>query len=147
MSLQNEGSCTCGRDEKQDNTHRTLSTYVHRGMESFLPSCFHAVLMSQWTCIAFIIKVKPPTHAKQSKAKQSTMQKGTTKVLPKARHHLKQPIKAVPVGTSLAVQWLRLRLPMQGVQVPHLGSWDPTCRDQKTKTQNRSNILTNSIKT
>ena len=50
-------------------------------------------------------------------------------------------------GTSLAVQWLRL--PMQEVWVrslvrelrPH------TPRDQKTKTQNRSNIVTDSIKT
>ena len=50
-------------------------------------------------------------------------------------------------GTSLVVQWLRL--PMQEVQVrslvrelrPH------TPPDQKTKTQNRSNIVTDSIQT
>ena len=32
------------------------------------------------------------------------------------------------VGTSLAVQWLRLRLPMQGTQVRALVWEDPTCR-------------------
>ena len=31
-------------------------------------------------------------------------------------------------GTSLAVRWLRLHLPMQGVQIRSLlGSWDSTC--------------------
>ena len=52
-------------------------------------------------------------------------------------------------GTSLLVQWLRLHLPMQGVQVQslarELGSHMPCGR--KTKTWNRNNILTNSIKT
>ena len=51
--------------------------------------------------------------------------------------------------TSLVVQWLRLRLPMQEV-----GVW-PLVREfraymplgQETKTENRSNIVTNSIKT
>ena len=47
------------------------------------------------------------------------------------------------------VQWLRLRLPKQGVQVRslvgELRSHMP--RGQKTKTKNRRNIVTNSIKT
>ena len=53
------------------------------------------------------------------------------------------------LGTSVIVQWLRLHLPIQEVQVPSLArelrSHMP--RGQKTKTQNRSNIVTNSIKT
>ena len=50
-------------------------------------------------------------------------------------------------GTSLAVQWLRL--PMQEVWVRSLvRELRPlTSRDKKTKTQNRSNIVTDSIKT
>ena len=51
--------------------------------------------------------------------------------------------------TSLAVQWLRLYFPMQEVQVQSLvrklKSHMP--RSQKTKTSNRSNTVTNSIKT
>ena len=51
-------------------------------------------------------------------------------------------------GTSLAVQWLRLRLPMQAVHVRslvgELRSHMP--HGQKTKTQNRSNIITHSVK-
>ena len=47
------------------------------------------------------------------------------------------------------VQWLRLCLPMQGVRVQplvgELRSHIPY--DPKTKMQNRSNIVTNSIKT
>ena len=31
-------------------------------------------------------------------------------------------------GTSLVVQWLRIRLPMQGTQVRSLVQEDPTCR-------------------
>ena len=31
-------------------------------------------------------------------------------------------------GTSLVAQWLRIRLPMQGTQVPALVWEDPTCR-------------------
>ena len=31
-------------------------------------------------------------------------------------------------GTSLVVQWLRIRLPMQGIGVPSLVWEDPTCR-------------------
>ena len=31
-------------------------------------------------------------------------------------------------GASLVVQWLRIRLPMQGTQVPSLVREDPTCR-------------------
>ena len=34
----------------------------------------------------------------------------------------------VPGWTSLAVQWLRLRLPVQGSQVQSLVQKDPTCR-------------------
>ena len=51
--------------------------------------------------------------------------------------------------TSLVVQWFRLHLPVQGVQVQslvgELRSHMP--QGQKTKTQNRSNIVTNLIKT
>ena len=32
------------------------------------------------------------------------------------------------IGTSLVVQWLRIRLPMQGTQVQSLVWEDPTCR-------------------
>ena len=50
--------------------------------------------------------------------------------------------------TSLVVQWFRLHLPMQGVQVwslvGKLGSYMPP--GQKTKTWNRSYIVTNSVK-
>ena len=31
------------------------------------------------------------------------------------------------IGTSLVVQWLRIRLPMQGTQVQALVREDPTC--------------------
>ena len=31
-------------------------------------------------------------------------------------------------GTSLVVQWLRIRLPMQGKQVPSLVREEPTCQ-------------------
>jgi len=52
-------------------------------------------------------------------------------------------------GTSLVVQWLRLHLPMLGVRVRsligELRSHIP--HGQETKTLNRSNIVTNSIKT
>ena len=38
-------------------------------------------------------------------------------------------IKYVKVGgTSLMVQWLRIRLPMQGTRVRALVQEDPTCR-------------------
>ena len=51
--------------------------------------------------------------------------------------------------TSLVVQWFRLHLPVQGEQVQslvgELRSHMP--QGQKTKTQNRSNIVTNLIKT
>jgi len=51
--------------------------------------------------------------------------------------------------TSLAVQWLRLFLPMEGVCVQSLIGevrFHMT-HSQKTKTENRSNIITHSIKT
>ena len=51
-------------------------------------------------------------------------------------------------GTSLVDQWLRLRLPIEGVSVlsvvGELGSY--MSPGQKTKTQNRSNLVTNSVK-
>ena len=56
---------------------------------------------------------------------------------------------APPWRTSLVVQWLRLCLPMQGVWVWSL-VWELSSHmphDQKTKTQNRSNTVTNSMKT
>ena len=53
------------------------------------------------------------------------------------------------VGTSLAVQWLRLCFPKQQVGVwsliRELRSYKPHSQNTK-KTQNRSNIITNSIK-
>ena len=53
------------------------------------------------------------------------------------------------MGTSLALQWLRLHLPVQGLwvqsQVRELRPHVP--RGQETKTQNRSTIVTDSIKT
>ena len=36
-------------------------------------------------------------------------------------------IRNVNAGTSLVVQWLRIRLPMQGTQVRALVREDPTC--------------------
>ena len=53
-------------------------------------------------------------------------------------------------GTSLTVHWLRLCLPMQGVQVGSLVGELGSCMPpgQKTKkAQNRSSIVANSIKT
>ena len=49
--------------------------------------------------------------------------------------------------TSLAVQWLRLHLPMQGVRVRSLvwsGSYDPTClvaEKPKHKKQKRASLV------
>ena len=52
-------------------------------------------------------------------------------------------------GTSLVDRWLGFRLPVQGVRIPplvrELRSHMP--QGQKPKTRNRSNIITNSIKT
>ena len=53
---------------------------------------------------------------------------------------------------SLVAQWLRLHLPMQGVGTDSIPGWseDPTLHvshGQKNKTENRSNIVRNSIKT
>ena len=52
-------------------------------------------------------------------------------------------------GTSLVDQWLRLRLPIEGVPVPslvgELGSH--MSPGQKNETQNRSNLVMNSVKT
>ena len=45
--------------------------------------------------------------------------------------HLKQLEKRTTKhqsGTSLVAQWLRIRLPMQGIRVPSLVLGDPTCR-------------------
>ena len=57
--------------------------------------------------------------------------------------------KTKSLGTSKEVQWLRLCLPKQGMQVQsqvgELSSHMPL--GQKTRTYNRSNITTNSIKT
>ena len=52
-------------------------------------------------------------------------------------------------GISLAVQWLRLHLPKQGVQVGSL-VWEVRShmlQNKKLKTQNRRDSVTNSIKT
>ena len=60
---------------------------------------------------------------------------------------ISNPIKSL--GTSLAVQWLQFPLPKQGLQVQslvgELRSHMPC--GQKAKTLNRSNTVTNSIKT
>lgn len=52
-------------------------------------------------------------------------------------------------GTPLVDQWLRLCLPIEGVSVlsvvGELGSY--MSPGQKTETQNRSNLVTNSVKT
>ena len=57
----------------------------------------------------------------------------------------------IPAGTSLVVQWLRLRLPTQRVGVRslvgELRSYMLCSQKTKTWNQNRSNIVTNSIKT
>ena len=54
------------------------------------------------------------------------------------------------LGTFLVVQWLRL-LPTHRVAVGSLGreirSHEPVSQKAKTKKQNRSNIVTNSIET
>ena len=59
------------------------------------------------------------------------------------------PIKKEEGGTSLVIQWLGFRLPMQGVRVQSLarklGSHMP--HGQGTKAWNRGSIVTNSIKT
>ena len=47
----------------------------------------------------------------------------------------------------MEVQWLRLQLPMQGVE-SLIRKLDPTCFSaKKDKTENRSNVVTNSVKT
>ena len=53
------------------------------------------------------------------------------------------------LGTSLVVQWLRLRLPVQPVRVRSLVGELRSHMPQgpKTKTENRSNSVTNSVKT
>ena len=65
-------------------------------------------------------------------------------------------IKNESVGTSLAVQWLRLHLPMQGgaglipgrgAKIPRASQPKPNKQTKKPKTYNRNNIVTNSIKT
>ena len=53
------------------------------------------------------------------------------------------------LGTFLVVQWLRLHLPMQGVQLPSLVRdlrFHMPC-SQNTKTENGSNTVTYSIRT
>ena len=45
-------------------------------------------------------------------------------------------------GTLLVVQWLRLCLPMQGMQVQSLeGSQDPTCLVVKNKTKHKTEAI------
>ena len=64
--------------------------------------------------------------------------------------HFKKPERGLPhnihksktiknsTGSSLVVQWLRIHLAMQGVQVPSLvGALDPTCR-KETKPECRN---------
>ena len=59
-------------------------------------------------------------------------------------------LKKVLVGTSLVVQWLRVRLPTQGMKVPSLVG-EPRShmpQNQKNKNmKNRSSIVADSIKT
>ena len=62
----------------------------------------------------------------------------------KWKHHQNHSL-----GTSLVVQWLRLHLPMQNLQAGSL-VWELRSHmplNQKIKTQDRSHIVTNSIKT
>ena len=48
----------------------------------------------------------------------------------KKRHRLEKNLcKSYYLGTSLVVQWLRIRLPMQGTWVRALVWEDPTCRE------------------
>ena len=58
------------------------------------------------------------------------------------------PLRNDLIGTSLEVQWLRLHLPIQEAWVPSLVmiSRSHMPHSQKSKTQNRINIVTNSIK-
>ena len=57
--------------------------------------------------------------------------------------------KEESVGTSLVVQWFRLCLPMQGVRVQTLvrGLRSHMLAAKTQNIKNRSNIVTNSIKT
>ena len=57
--------------------------------------------------------------------------------------------KEESVGTSLVVQWFRLCLPMQGVRVQSLvrGLRSHMLAAKTQNIKNRSNIVTNSIKT
>ena len=43
-------------------------------------------------------------------------------------HDTSYYIRNIMLGTYLVVQWLRIRLPMQGTQVRALVQEDPTCR-------------------
>ena len=67
-------------------------------------------------------------------------------------HGSEQPLRFFKVwepGTSLTAQWLRFRLPKQGLRLRSLAREIRSHKPlrQKVRTLNRSNIVTNSIKT
>ena len=84
------------------------------------------------------------------RAKEHLGRKGTSEeFFSFAENVINAHLKTFHVGTSLGVHWLRLHLPMQRVWVPSL-VWELRSHmlcSKKNKTENRSNIVTNSIKT
>ena len=57
-------------------------------------------------------------------------------------------VRKVAIGTSLAVQWLRLCLPMQGVQLPGEGAKiEHASQPKKKDIINGNHIVKSSIKT
>ena len=66
--------------------------------------------------------------------------------------HKRRALTQTLTVVTLVIQWLRRCLPMQGVQVRSLAGelryhMPQGQKKKKSKTQNRSNIVTNSIKT
>ena len=84
------------------------------------------------------------------RAKEHLGRKGTSEeFFSFAENVINAHLKTFHVGTSLGVHWLRLHLPMQRVWVPSL-VWELRSHmlcSKNNKTENRSNIVTNSIKT
>ena len=84
------------------------------------------------------------------RAKEHLGRKGTSEeFFSFAENVINAHLKTFHVGTSLGVHWLRLHLPMQRVWVPSL-VWELRSHmlcSKKNKTENRSNIVTNSLKT
>ena len=69
---------------------------------------------------------------KKRTTKQNRQKKTTTpppkKTKPRGLEPLRNLTKNPQMWTSLVVQWLRIRLPMQGTRVQSLGQEDPTSR-------------------